>query len=70
LNDLASKIGVSRGTLGDLERGVVLNPPLGTILRLMAALGVPSIELMFGDFEWTSGRLARLTQRAVNSHDL
>jgi transcriptional regulator with XRE-family HTH domain len=60
LQALAAAIGMSRGSLGELERGEVLNPPLGTILRLMAALNVRSIELFFGDFDFASGRLAQL----------
>lgn len=59
LRDLGAIVGMSPGTLGDLERGRVRNPPLATVLRLMAALEVDSIELLFGEPEFASARIAR-----------
>jgi DNA-binding XRE family transcriptional regulator len=63
LQDLARRVGMSRGSIGDLERGDVLNPSLSTVLRLMSALDLPSIELLFGDPEYVSGKLARAVGR-------
>jgi hypothetical protein len=51
---------MSRGALGNLERGDVQNPPLGTLLRLMAALDLPSIEMLLGATESPSRAMARL----------
>jgi hypothetical protein len=53
--------------LDNLERGEVLNPSLGTVLRLMAALEVPSIELLFGEPEFVSHRHAQLARTVSSS---
>src|SRR5437660_1429729 len=63
LEQVAALMEVSAGTLGGLERGKMMNPPLGTVLRLMAALDVPSIELLFGEPGYGSGQVAGLLSR-------
>jgi transcriptional regulator with XRE-family HTH domain len=48
LEALAAKARVSSGTLGRLERGDS-DPTLGTLLRLMRALELHSVEELLGD---------------------
>lgn len=47
LEDIAEAAGVSGGTLGAIERGET-DPRLGTLLRLLPALGLGSIEELIG----------------------
>lgn len=46
LAEVADRSGFSVGMLGNLERGEVKNPPLGTLLRVMGALDLDTIESM------------------------
>ncbi len=64
---VAERVNMSEGSLGELERGETLNPPIGTLLRLMAALGVETIELLLGPPEFPSGELARLVTNPRNT---
>jgi hypothetical protein len=52
---------MSAGSLGELERGETMNPPLGTILRLMSALEISSLDvLLAGELVSPSADLADL----------
>lgn len=48
LQDLADGAGLSVGALGEIERGEV-NPRITKLLAIVAALDLPSIELLIGD---------------------
>lgn len=60
LEALAEKCGMSSGTIGMLERGEMQDPPLGTVLRVMHALDLDSIEQMLGSTGFPSAALAAL----------
>lgn len=53
LEEVAASAGVSGGTLGALERGET-DPRLGTLLRLLPALRLCSIEELIGPLPATS----------------
>lgn len=46
IRTLAEKASVSKSVIDRLERGEAKDPPLGKLLRLQRALGVPSIEML------------------------
>jgi len=54
--DLATKAGVSRSTLGRIERGALANVPLGTIRKVAQALGARIDTFV----RWQGGDLSRL----------
>ena len=60
LSEVAEKMNMSEGSLGQLERGETQSPPLATVLRLMAVMNVESIELLLGPPQFPSTVLAQL----------
>lgn len=44
----ANETGMSRGTVYKLESGGIENPSLGTLLSIQSALGLASLEELFG----------------------
>lgn len=59
LEEVAALVPISSGTLGALERGEIKNPPLGTMLRLVAVMRVGTIELLLGSGELPSAKLGK-----------
>jgi len=47
--DLGKLVGIEVGTVSAWERGQILNPPIATLLAIMAATGGPSIEALLGE---------------------
>ena len=61
LEELADSAQLSSGSLSQLERGKS-DPTLGTLLRLMGALNLRSIEELLGEApDYPSTRLAKAT---------
>jgi len=60
---LASEVGVSEGTIRQLESGIIKNPSFTVGLRLAHRLGVDAYYLGFGEGSTLNDRLTLLERR-------
>jgi len=59
MEEVAALVPISSGTLGALERGEIKNPPLGTLLKLVAVMKVGTIELFLGSEDLPSAKVGQ-----------